>query len=100
MYLEDETGAYDFYCNGYRYFHNMQETKENYQRIRNNPDRRQFYGEDVIKFNSVTELNATIQKLTALRNAVNGNNFNDNHVQMEFGDNGINYNTKIYYDIR
>ena len=96
MYLEDETGAYDFYCNGYRYFHNIQETEENYQRIRNNPSQRQCYGQDVIEFNSITELNLTIQKLTALRNAVNGSHFNDNHIQKEFGDNGIDYNTKVY----
>lgn len=100
MYIEDETEVYDFYCNGYRYFHNIQETEVYYQQIRNNPQKRQWYGQDVIKFNSITELNSTIQKLTALRNTINGSNFNDNHIQKEFGDNGINYNTKIYYDIR
>ncbi|MBQ9731416.1 MAG: hypothetical protein IJV94_04870 [Bacilli bacterium] len=96
MTIKDETGAYDFYCNGYRYFHNLQETKIEWQQIRNNSQARQHYGEDVIEFNSITELNETIQKLTALRNAVNGNNFNNSHIQKDFGDNGIAYNTKVY----
>lgn len=82
----------DFYCNGYRYFHNIEETFKDYQRIKSNPSKKQFYGQDVIIFNSVSEITETIQKLTMLRNAVNGIQC-DSHVQKEFGDNGIHYNT-------
>lgn len=96
MRTGDMEGTLDFYCNGYRYFHDIEETEKHYQQICNTPSERQWYGQDVVEFESVTELNTTIQKLTALRNAVNGNNFNDSHIQREFGNNGIDYNIKRY----
>ena len=96
MKLIDETGAYDFYCNGYRYFHDIEKTEAEYQRICDIPNKRQFYGQDVIEFDSVTEINTTIQKLTALRDTVNGAHLKDNHVQKEFGNNGQYYNRRFY----
>lgn len=94
MRTGDMEGTLDFYCNGYRYFHDIQKTKAEYQKIQNDPGQRQWYGRDVIEFNSIAELNLMIQELTILRNAVNGNHFNDPHVQVEFGDNNIDYNIK------
>ena len=96
MKLIDETGAYDFYCKGYRYFHDIEKTEANYRQICNIPSEKQYYGQDVIEFDSVTEINETIQKLTALRDTVNGARLKDNHVQKEFGNDGIYYNTKFY----
>ena len=39
MKLIDETGAYDFYCKGYRYFHDIEKTEANYRQICNIPSK-------------------------------------------------------------
>lgn len=95
----------DFYCNGFRWFDNYEKTKEQYQKIENKPNIRQYYGQGVLTFHNITELNTTIQELTLLRDSVIQNVSKHPKIQKEFGTDGSNRNIpynweEIFYEDR
>lgn len=83
----------DFYCNGFRWFNNYEETEKYYRKIENKPNIRQYYGQGVLTFNNITEINTIIQELTLLRDSIIHNNSKHPNIQKEFG------TSNIYKDI-
>lgn len=78
----------DFYCEGFRYFDNYEKTKKEYQQSQGT-EQQGWYGQDVISFKDITELNSVIQKLTLLRDSINFKNSRHPNIQREFGNNQI-----------
>ena len=81
---------YDFYCQGFRWFDNYDKTKQHYLKISQNPNEQQYYGQNVIVFNNITELNIIIQELTLLRDSINHQMPRHQNIQREFGTDGLN----------
>lgn len=80
----------DIYCNGYRWFENYEETKENYLKdlANYNPygsSDIQYYGREVLCFRDISELNTFIHYLTLLRDSVNQDVPKHPKIQKEFG---------------
>ena len=78
----------DFYCEGFRYFDNYEETKKEYEKNQGT-DLQGWYGQDVLSFKDITELNSVIQKLILLRDSINLKSSRHPNIQREFGNNQI-----------
>lgn len=89
---------YDIYCDGFRWFDNYEKTKEYYQEIENKPNKRQYYGQDVLTFHNITELNTIIQELTLLRDSIIQNVSKHPKIQKEFGTDGSNENVPYTWE--
>ena len=83
----------DLFCKGYRFFHNYDKTFNHYKEIVNT-NLQQYYGQGVLIFEDVSDINILIQELTVLRDKINIGRQHPK-VQIEFGTNKINYN---YYN--
>ena len=80
----------DFACGEYRVFENYDETFKYWNKIKERPDLRQYYGQGVLIFKDITELQTTIFRLQKLAEAVN-KRIENNIAKKEFGDNGVSY---------
>lgn len=79
---------FDIYCEGYRWFNNYAQTKKYFNNIKDT-DNIQYYGQNVLVFQNLTELNTIIQELTLLRNSINNHISKHEKIQQEFGYDGI-----------
>ena len=75
---------FDIYCEGYRWFDNYYKTKKYFNNIKNT-DEIQYYGQNVLVFQNLTELNIAIQELTLLRDSINSHVSKHEKIQQEFG---------------
>jgi hypothetical protein len=78
----------DFYCEGYRWFSDFEKEKEKYSKILGTEEQ-SWYGDQVLIFNDIAELNAIIYKLTLLRDSINTHSFKHNNIQKEFGNDQV-----------
>ena len=68
----------DFACGNFRYYHDYDETIQHYNKIKDDPEKRQFYNQGTLIFKDITELQTTIFILKELAKAVNQNKENVN----------------------
>lgn len=80
----------DFACDGYRFYHDYEDTCKYWESIKDIPDERQYYNQGTLIFKDITELQATIFRLQELAKAVN-TQCENRIIKKEIGDNGINY---------
>lgn len=92
----------DIYCNGYRWFNNYDETKKRYEEdlAATTPyfSDIQYYGQEVLSFRNICELNTFIHCLTLLRDSINQDISKHPKIHKEFGTNHIDYKEDIPYE--
>ena len=87
----------DFYCEGFRWFDNYEAQKQSYQKLLKTPNDQQYYGQHILVFENISDLNCLIQKLTLLRDTINTNTPKHPNIHKEFGNNGINNKYNLPY---
>ena len=70
MFL-DNIEIHDFACQDFRWFNDVEYSKQFLEENKDKPEIMQYCGTHVLRFFNIQDLNTTIQQLTLLRDSIN-----------------------------